>query len=460
MVAMTSSATRIISEFLPPRLQSRFYLPALLLSAFAIAALLYLLAPTAYFALLRFWGLPVWDFPFLDLHAILSALECTRQGIDVMQANPCDELARPHIYSPLWLAPASFLPVQPNWLMPTGVCLDLMFILSLYRLPAVTCLHDRAILGMAVLSPVTLYALERGNNDLVIFLMIIVAVPLALASWRRRIAGYSIFLFAGLLKYYPMALLLLLVRERPKRFWALVAAATFAITIFFFWYRPELVEDAAVIGSFQTSPYTDVFDFTNFPIGIVALEPDLVSWLAPFGIAPRAVSAVIFAILLASFAGRVWRINQNDALGAGLVKLPPSHALCLVIGATLIVGCFFAGRSVLYRGIFFLLTLPGLLSLARAAPHDVARTWLRPCIAVVLFLMWSDFFRHRVHDLSALLPSSLVADNVEMLFWAAKELTWWWVTAVFCGLLLHYVSISPAAAFLRSLPGFRRATVS
>src|ERR1700732_2860442 len=39
------------------------------------------------------------------------------------------------------------------------------------------------------------------------------------------------------------------------------------------------------------------------------------------------------------------------------------------LGSVLIVGCFFAGQNVGYRGIFLLLVLPGLLGVARNATH-------------------------------------------------------------------------------------------
>lgn len=452
---MISNTTRTVSRFTFLHQAPRFRLPALLLGAFAIVALLYLLAPTAYFALLRFWGIPVYQFPFLDLHALLSALECKRQGVDVMLVNPCDVLGRPHVYSPLWLAPAALLPVQADWLMPAGVCLDLIFILSLYRLPAVTCALDRTILGLAALSPATVYALERSNNDLIIFLMIITAASLAVGSWPRRIGAYTIWLLAGLLKYYPLALLLILVREKPKRFWALAVAAILVVIIFYVWYRAELGENAVVLQSLQTSHYSDAFDFTNLPSGIVELVPQLGSWMAPFGIRPMAVGTVILVILLADCATRIWRINQDNALGASLAKLPESYALFFMIGATLIVGCFFAGRSVLYRAIFFLLTLPSLCLLARNAPYDVVRMWLRPCIGLILFLMWSEFFRNGLHDVITLLPPGRLSTGIEILFWAVKELIWWRVIAVFCGLLLQFVCASPSGRLLRNLPGFR-----
>jgi hypothetical protein len=37
----------------------------------------------------------------------------------------------------------------------------------------------------------------------------------------------------------------------------------------------------------------------------------------------------------------------------------------LVIGCAVIVGCFFAGQSIGYRGVFLLMVIPGLLGIAR-----------------------------------------------------------------------------------------------
>lgn len=445
---MFPDATPMGSDLRFQRRNARFWLPALLLGAFAAFALLYWLAPAAYLAFLRFCGIDAYQTPFLDLHGILAALECKRAGIDVLQANPCDALGRPLIYSSLWLAPAAVLPVRANWFILAGLCLDLLFILSLYYLPVVTGPFARTILGLAALSPPTVYALERANADLIIFLMIGAAVPLVLASWPRRIGGYTIFLLAGLLKYYPLALLLILVREKPKRFFLLVAAALLAIASFYFWYRPELIESAATFGRMQFSPYSDSIDFSNLPLGVVDLVSRFSAWPIA-GVGPTAVSSIVLALLLADGARRALRINRDAALGAALAELPAAHALFLMLGATVIVACFFAGRSNLYRAVFFLMALPGLLALAQATPHDVSRKWLQPCVGFVLFLMWSEFLRHVL----AQWPPGRLAGAIQVLFWVAKELIWWWVIAVFCGLLLQLVGKTPSGHMLTRMIG-------
>lgn len=436
--------------------------PSILLAAFVIVALLYRFAPQLEVALLQAWGLDPWNFPFLDLHALLSALQCSREGIDVMRVNPCDILGRPHIYSPLWLAPAALLPVDGRWLMPGGLVLDTLFILSLYRLPKAERPSETAILALAMLSPATGYALERANNDLIIFLLVIAMVPFAAAPWPRRLVSYAIILIAGLLKYYPLAMLILALREAPKRFIALAVTAVLAIAGFYIFYRHALAENVITIAALNPSRFADIIDFRNLPFGLAALLPSSEGQASRFWPGPETIAYLILAILLLSLIASAWQISLDRELGGRIGTLSAEHIILFVAGAVMITGCFFAGRSVLYRAIFFLLAIPGLLALARAATGASSRHWLRQGLVLIVFLMWSEFFRRGIHALTLLLlpQGSPWIGYPEALFWAFKELVWWRVMALFCGLLLGLFAESPSASpVLRRLHKVRPAPI-
>ena len=85
-----------------------------------------------------------------------------------------------------------------------------LFILSLPVVLRPRTFRDIFLLGLAALSPMTVYALERANNDLVVYLLIVCASALLVVSRLYRLCPYALFLTAGLLKYYPLVLLLLL----------------------------------------------------------------------------------------------------------------------------------------------------------------------------------------------------------------------------------------------------------
>ncbi len=190
----------------------RLAIPAAVLCLYAIMAGLWLSgAHSLYFGALRLLGVEPFAFPFLDTHAVLAAAECARQGIEVYLANPCDALGRPHAYSPVWLSivPGALGVRATGWV---GAGLDLLFLLSLVAVLRPRTAKELLILGLAAVSPMTVYALERANNDLVVFLLVIFGAIVYTMPRRHRLFSYCPFVAAGLLKYYPLALLVLAAR--------------------------------------------------------------------------------------------------------------------------------------------------------------------------------------------------------------------------------------------------------
>src|SRR5260370_370680 len=111
-------AYQAFSEGTSSKWAYRLAIPIGVLCLYAIMAGLWLLgAHSLYFGALRLLGVEPFSFPFLDTHAVLSAAECGRQGIEVYLSNPCDVLGRPHAYSPPWLAilPGSLGTSAPGW---------------------------------------------------------------------------------------------------------------------------------------------------------------------------------------------------------------------------------------------------------------------------------------------------------------------------------------------------------
>ena len=410
-------------------------LPAAAIAVFAIFAGLYYWARPVYEFALTWYGIAPFRFPFLDTDAITAAIECYRQGIDVYIANPCDALGRPHVYSPLWLA-ASVLPVTRAWTMPIGLGLDLAFLLSLAAIPVPAQARDRRIMLAAVFSTMTIYAVERGNNDLFVFLLVLLA-GLTLASpavWNgssiRRWWGYLLIATAALLKFYPVSALIVSCRERRHAFIAINLLMLSVICVFVAIVKDDLKHTAALIpfGSY----YTDLFGAKNLPYGIAHLiytpsREFIVDFVPPLLLAILCLRALWLAIGLA----------QRPALHTAFLKLEERARIWLILGSAIITACFFAGQSAGYRGVFFLLVLPGLFGLAQCAEDDQAARLVRQAPWLILFVMWSEAMRHAI---VAVGPGWLVIDAT---FWIAKELAWWRIIATLGGVLLCFVLASP-----------------
>src|SRR5439155_17057460 len=196
----------------PRLLRYRLVIPVTALLVFALFALLWRMRfYLIYWYILQLLSVKSWTFPFLDTHALLAAAECQRQGINVYLQNPCDYIPRLHVYSPLWL---SLIPgfLNASDTARVGLALDLLFILSLGLVFRPRSWVEIAIFALAVFSPITVFAVERGNNDIVVFIFVVSAALLWSNSSRWRLLSYEICLLTGLLKYYPLVLLVLIDR--------------------------------------------------------------------------------------------------------------------------------------------------------------------------------------------------------------------------------------------------------
>ena len=138
-----------------------------------------------YWLIIRLLGVPGWDYPFLDIEGVLTAIDCHRSGIDVYVENPCDPLNRPHNYGPafLWL---SALRINVTWMNGLGLTLGILFLVSLFFLPKA---RPGWLVTLAIVSPPVVFALERANVDLIIFLLAMLAAILAAGNaWSRTVA--------------------------------------------------------------------------------------------------------------------------------------------------------------------------------------------------------------------------------------------------------------------------------
>jgi hypothetical protein len=119
---------------------------------------------------------------------------------------------------------------------------------------------------------------------------------------------------------------------------------------------------------------------------------------------------------------------------SGLTSLPDLDRVLLVIGSAVIAGCFFAGQSIGYRGVFLLFVLPGLLGIARSPVRELRAVGLGAAVVIVL-LMWGECFR--------LVLEGAGAGGAEVLFWLLRELCWWWTVSVMLAVLADFLREAP-----------------
>jgi hypothetical protein len=380
----------------------------------AIAAAIVLLAGLLYaggyreqyYALAETWGAAPFRTPFLDLQGLTAAVECHRLGYDVYVQNPCDVFNRPHNYSPLWLWLA-VLPITTAWDNALGIALVALFLVTLAFLPPG---RDWRLIMLAAISSTTMFAMERANIDLLMFVM-------AMLVARLRFIGYVVALLAGMLKFYPIVLLVTAMRERAVMCLAICTIALGAIALWFAVDGTEILRAIANIGS--NPPFDDnVFGAHNLPFGIAAAV----------GL-PRSGAMALEVLLLVVMAGVAIALARRTRINA----LTDAEAAHLLIGAALLVSCFLFVQNVSYRAIYLLLVLPAFIVSWRSA------AW------VAVLLMWNSGLRLAINRVAAWFGISTAPDGtLHSAVWLLREVAWWAVITLLAALLLRLMWESQA----------------
>ncbi len=315
-------------------------------------------------------GLNHFDLWFADSYAVLAAVDAHRAGIDAIKSNPLDILHRPHSYTDWWYALAPIgLTRNDNFLV--GAAWVIAFLTVTWLTVRPTTLRGALYCTLLVLSPPVLLAVNRANNDLVIFILLGLAAlmlrPRHAWSWLPALALIAL---ATGLKFYPVvgATIFLLVRP-ARRLLTAVVVSGLVLTLVFLDILPDIGR-----GQFPLPPGL-------YSLGAAQLFRDL-------GYSGRGV-AVFSLLILAVAAFGLVRARLTTGLADDSSAFTP-RALFL-LGATTLTGCFLAGVSFGYRWIFALWLAPWLLEASRDLSSARSRRALATATGWLLVtIVWLD----------------------------------------------------------------------
>ena len=349
-----------ISFILSPFFHSNRWSILLLL---AIAAYLYILSSHTLWTNV---GIPQLKASFADMQAILSASDTYREGLNPYTENPHDPLGRKHVYPRVWL-----------WLGYTGITLGHSNIASIL-MTAVFFLLCIGILqpengkeflmsAILLLSPAVLLGVERGNNDLIIFILLGLAV--FFLNNKIRILDFIAYFFlflASILKFYPIASFLMFVRiiRDHKKFWifTLFSLSFFAtytlLSLSDFQYLKDIIPKPHGRFTFGAAIFFEWF-FDKWPVN----------------------STHLYLMIIAAI-GLAFLISSRVALAD--TREDSINTIFFLIGSLNLLFCFFANTNYDYRCIFFILILPWIIEQLKCTTRPSST---RRCAKILLFLL-------------------------------------------------------------------------
>jgi hypothetical protein len=349
---------------------------------------------------------------FLDINTLLASNDAVVRGLNPYLPNPLDYTRDPHVYSDWWLQLRHFGFGRKDRLW-MGALIDGFFFLVLFWRLRAGSFRETLVQWLLIWSPPFILGFNRANPDLLIYALLAPSVPALLSrDWRLRTLGCALITLAIGLKYYPVVacgLILLTARDRAELrrlviLWVVLGAALVY----------NLEDDIGRSSGLMTASA----GFYTF--GAAALAANLGHAVLIWG------GGSLLA--LAAFA-QGWRRPVFAVEQAG-----EQERTAFVLGAGLLVVCYFLTISYTYRLVFALLALPLLLQLTHSArPGERLYAWTVLVLSLILF--WTDGLAVLFVNLNRdVIPAASIRPLLDGLIVAVHVLGWLWVLAWLLGL--------------------------
>jgi hypothetical protein len=342
-----------------PRTSSWWLVPPLLVAALVLGWMTALAVNRERWEKLH-WTIESSQWPvYSDLRVIQRGMEDKFvHGLDPV-AETMSAANTIYNYPRAWLL-LGYLGVHHVPLPVFGAGLGFAWVLCLLLFVSCRSAGLAAIFCTLLVSPPVLLVLERGNNDLFIAILIMVAAALwSSSSPRRAGVGPFVFTLCGVLKLYPAAGFALTLFDlhstRRRRLW-IAAALAFAA------YWTFHVSDLATVSGKTPRPLSSSFGSAVLP---QRFEHYLEA-LSGLPLSPGILFAVgtgVYALVIVAAALAGWRLRRPFA-----ELLPARREVALFLASLAVfAGVFALGNNFSYRLIIVLPCL-ALLWLAFTAP--------------------------------------------------------------------------------------------
>ena len=283
-------------------------------------------------------------FPFLDLKGRVAHIQANRLGIDTYYFNnPFDPFRRINNKPSISLLFSyTGLGVKDSiWL---GYILISLFILQSVFLLRKTTSCFLIIGGFCIFNPNVLLAIERCNDDIIIFLFSFGLPYLISKNHYFNSIAISIVFFLSALKYYPLTLYLIFISKKLPKF-----KIYFSLIIFInvLWGSLSFKE---ILFLKERVPNTDanLFSFS-------------LKELFEFGNSSYLILLLLFFISVT--CGYLYLKSEKDILTDRFLYVSDEDKKYFIIGCTLLTFCYLLGFNWSYRLIHSIFLLPIILNL-------------------------------------------------------------------------------------------------
>jgi len=301
------------------------------------------------------------DQIFTDWNYIFNYYNCLNK-IDLSYKNCKEILNFKFVYPSIWFDIVNYIYSYFNYLI-------IFFIIFYVFLSYLILKKNNKIYYLLFLfSPVSILLIQRGNNEILIFILVYLFSYFFYFKKYNFLSLVSISI-ATILKIYPIGLFLLLFFDDIKKIKYIKIISFITLTIIIYYFFVEFLEInknhnpgkiTLVYGS------ETIFHIFNLLFDDIKINTFVFSF----------ISLVVIIIISLCVGNKKYNyLNKNNEIS-------------FLIGSLLIVSSFFFNSSFEYRFIYILFSLPYLIDLSYSKQIKFGKY----LIILIYLVLWSEFF--------------------------------------------------------------------
>lgn len=379
----------------------------------------------------RLWHIDPQGMPFMDFRLIPGSAESFRNGFEPSVENPSDPNGRIFNYPAFWRL-FFYTGVSQADTVWISIAMLVLFFVSVFVFPEKLSIPGAIAMLLVLFSPASILLYERGNVDLIVF---VICVLVVLSAGRSAYLAALLIMFGTIVKLFPFFGVTVLLKEPRNRFLVLFAAC-FLVLVTYMLATLNSVDASwnLTMRGDGASYGTDVFVTRYGP----AISRALSAWLAPsqLSLLLKYGSLASALLLLLAVVIRAFLKTEQPQV------LTERNLAAFRMGASIYVGTFLLGNNWDYRLAFLVLVVPQLVEWVRS-PDRTTRivSWLGTIL--VILSCW--------HFWISVIPLVSVFNSVEdsRKFWIILDEIFNWL--LFAS--LAYLLVLSVPEWVKELPG-------
>ena len=312
---------------------------------------------------------------FADWATPIKLAVCHKLGFNVFYPSSC--LNYPFNYGNILLYIPYFKLYENFYFFYIPIVICFLFIFLIVSIIKPKKFLEYLLLILIIFAPSSLLAIERGNNDILVFIFIILIVYFNSSKFN-----FLILTLASLAKYYPLALMVnFFIEKKRSIIQILVTLLLFTMTLgFFFYITGESLELIQYKMKMISPTWGNQFSIRGLPLVLKKLKSLDYS-------AVLIISYIFFIVCSIT----LFRIFQKSNF-ISKVNISFFEEKLFILGGNLSISVYLISDNVHYREIFLILLLPFIIKLKDSFKIKIFKYLFYFILFRYIFIIFANYF--------------------------------------------------------------------